>query len=87
MEDFKDKFGENGTWEVNTKSNGDFQFNPFTRHKNADGSKSSVEWEGFRKEGRADVNDVYDFSRVPAGYDASRGFRIPKVSDWLNAQH
>lgn len=87
LDEFKDKFGENGTLTVNTKNNGDFQMNPLSRHTNADGSKGGIEWSGFRKEGRADVNDVYDFSRVPQGYGASRGFRIPGVSDWLNTQH
>lgn len=86
LDEFKDKFGENGTLTVNTKNNGDFQMNPLSRHTNADGSKGGIEWSGFRKEGRADVNDIYDFSRAQ-GYNASRGFQIPGVSKWLNTQH
>ena len=84
LEGYKDKFGENGTWEINTKSGG-FQ-KPFGRTENADGSKS---WElrGFRKDGKADVNDVYDFSQVPQGYGASVGYKIPGVSDRLNQWH
>lgn len=84
LEGYKDKFGENGTWEINTKSGG--LQKPFGRTENADGSKS---WElrGFRKDGRADVNDVYDFSQVPQGYGASVGYKIPGVSDRLNQWH
>ena len=54
--------------------------------ENADGSKS---WElrGFRKDGRADVNDIYDFSQVPQGYGVSVGYKIPGVSDKLNQWH
>lgn len=86
LDQFKGKFGENGTLSVEVRNNGDFQLNPFTRHKNADDSKGSVEWRGFRKEGRAAVDDVYDWSRV-RGYSQSGGYRIPGVSDWLNKQH
>ena len=84
LEGYKDKFGENGTWEINTKSGG--LQKPFGRTENADGSKS---WElrGFRKDGRADVNAVYDFSQVPQGYGASVGYKIPGVSDRLNQWH
>lgn len=84
LEGYKDKFGENGTWEINTKSGG--LQKPFGRTENADGSKS---WElrGFRKDGRADVNDVYDFSQVPQGYGVSAGYKIPGVSDKLNQWH
>ena len=86
LDEFKDKFGENGTLSVNVKNNGELQFNPLSRHTNPDGSKGGVEWSGFRKEGRADVNEVFDFSRAQ-GYNASRGFQIPGVSKYLNAQH
>lgn len=84
LEGYKDKFGENGTWEINTKSGG--LQKPFGRTENADGSKS---WElrGFRKDGRADVSDVYDFSQIPQGYGASVGYKIPGVSDRLNQWH
>lgn len=83
LEDFKGKFGENGTLSVNTKS-GSFQ-KPWEKVTNADGS-TSRQMRGLRSEGRADVNDVYDFSRVPAG-GVSSGFRIPGVSDKLNSWH
>lgn len=84
LEGYKDKFGENGNWEINTKSGG--LQKPFGRTENADGSKS---WElrGFRKDGKADVNDVYDFSQIPQGYGASAGYKIPGVSDRLNQWH
>lgn len=84
LEGYKDKFGENGTWEINTKSGG-WQ-KPWGKSENADGSKS---WElrGFRKDGRADVNDIYDFSQVPQGYGVSAGYKIPGVSDKLNQWH
>ena len=84
LEGYKDKFGENGTWEINTKSGG--LQKPWGKTENADGSKS---WElrGFRKDGRADVNDIYDFSQVPQGYGVSAGYKIPGVSDKLNQWH
>ena len=84
LEGYKDKFGENGTWEINTKKGG-WQ-KPIGRHEKANGDKEWG-WDGFRKEGRADVNDVYDFSQVPQGYGASAGYKIPGVSDRLNAWH
>ena len=86
LDEFKDKFGENGTLSVNVKNNGEFQFNPLTRHTNPDSSKGGIEWRGFRKEGLADVNEVFDFSKAQ-GYNASRGFQIPGVSKYLNTQH
>lgn len=87
FEQFKDKFGENGTLEVNVKNNGEFQFNPLHRHVNPDNTKGGLEWQGFRKEGKGDVTDIYDFNRVPNGYGVSRGFKIPGVSDKLNQWH
>ena len=86
LDQFKDKFGENGILSVEVRNNGGFRLNPFQRHKNADSSKGDLEWQGFRKEGRAAVDDIYDWSRV-RGYSQSRGYRIPGVSDWLNNQH
>lgn len=83
LEDFKGKFGENGTLSVNTKS-GSFQ-KPWEKVTNADGS-TSRQLRGIRGEGKADVNDVYDFSRIPAG-GISAGYRIPGLSDRLNAWH
>ena len=84
LEDFKGKFGNaDDGFEVVTKG-GSFQ-KPFGRTENADGSKS---WElrGFRSEGRADVRDIYDFSRVQPGPN-SIGYQIPGVSQWLNNKH
>lgn len=76
LTEFKGKFGENGTLAVNTKNNGNLQLNPLQRSKNADGSKGEIEWRGFRKEGKADVTDIYDFSRLPSN-GVGRGYRIP----------
>ena len=83
LETLKGKFGENGDFEVVTKG-GKWQ-RPVGRSENADGSKS---WElrGLRGEGRADVRDVYDFSRVQQG-PHSIGYQIPVVSQWLNNKH
>lgn len=61
LEAFKDKFGANGTYEVNTKNNGERQF-PIGRITEA-GSKK-WEWKGFKKEGKVDVSDVYDFNKA-----------------------
>lgn len=84
LETFKDSFGENGTLTVDTKNNGSWQ-NPIARREKADGSKEWG-WDGFRREGRADVTDVYDFSNVK-GYEGSIGYKIPGVSDYLNNKH
>lgn len=83
LETLKDKFGEKGDFEVVTKG-GKWQ-RPIGRSENADGSKS---WEvrGLRGEGRADVRDVYDFSKVQQG-PHSIGYQIPVVSQWLNNKH
>lgn len=83
LEMFKDKFGEAGTLEVNTQKSG-FQ-KPWEKITNADGS-TSRQLRGIRGEGRADVQDVYDFSRVPS-QGVSKGLRIPGVSDVLNNWH
>lgn len=85
LEVFKGKFGENGTLEVNTKNNGGLQ-SPIGRTTKADGSK---EWElrGLRKQGKAEVSDVYDFSKVPQGYGSRPGLKIPWLSDKLNTWH
>ena len=85
LEVFKGKFGENGTLEVNTKNNGGLQ-SPIGRNTKADGSK---EWElrGLRKQGKAEVSDVYDFSKIPQGYGSRPGLKIPWLSDKLNTWH
>lgn len=84
LETFKDSFGEKGTLTIDTKNNGSLQ-NPISRREKAGGGKEFV-WDGFRKEGSADVTDIYDFSKVK-GYEQSRGFKIPWVSDYLNTKH
>lgn len=84
LEDFKGMFGENGSLEVNTKAGG--LQKPWEKINNADGS-TSRQIRSVRSEGRADVSDVYDFSRVPQGYGESVGYKIPVVSDYLNKKH
>lgn len=83
LEGYKDKFGDNG-FEIVTKG-GKWQ-KPIGRTTDADGSKS-WDWQGFRSEGKASVNNIYDWSKVPQGYGASTGFKIPVVSDYLNNLH
>ena len=84
LDDFKDKFGESGTLDVATDKGG--LQNPWQKVEGANGS-THREYMGFRGEGRAQVSDVYDFSRVPKGYGDGLGFKIPGVSDRLNAWH
>lgn len=87
LDAYKGKFGKDGDLEVNTKSNGSWQ-SPVHRREVEDGT-GNKEWEyrGFRSKGKADVNEVYDFSRVQQGYGVARGFKIPGVSDKLNQWH
>lgn len=84
LEDFKDKFGEAGTLEVLTKGHGPLQ-SPIHRATKADGSKS-FELRPMRGEGRAQVTDVYDFSRVPEGYGSFWG-KQPKWGEKLTRWH
>lgn len=84
LEDFKDKFGESGTLEVLTKGRGPLQ-SPIHRATKADGSKS-FELRPVRGEGRAQVTDVYDFSRVPEGYGSFWGYQ-PKWGERLTKWH
>lgn len=84
LEEFKDKFGESGTLEVLTKGRGPLQ-SPIHRTTNADGSKS-FELRPVRGEGRAQVTDVYDFSRVPEGYGSFWGYQ-PKWGEKLTRWH
>jgi hypothetical protein len=72
LEVFKDKFGENGTFEVSTKNNGDIQI-PI--HRKEQGGEKSWEWRGWRKDGKVEISDVFDFSRVPDAY--GRTFKGP----------
>ena len=64
LDDLKGKFGETGDFEVATQK-GEWQ-NPWQKVEGADG-KTSREWMGFRKDGRAQVSDVYDFNRIQSG--------------------
>lgn len=83
LEAFKDKFGDSGTLEVLTKGHGPLQ-SPIHRATNADGSKS-FELRPMRGEGRAQVTDVYDFSRVPEGYGSFWGYQTKwgeKLTKW-----
>ena len=84
---YKGKFGENGDLAVNSRTDGSWQ-SPVHRREIQDGSgKKEWEYRGFRKDGKADVSEVYDFSQVTTGYGAGRGFKIPGVSDRLNKWH
>ena len=84
LDDFNGKFGESGTMDVATQRGG--LQNPWQKVEGANGS-THREYQGFTKDGRAQVSDVYDFSRVPDGYGAGRGWKIPGVSDRLNQWH
>ena len=84
LDDFNGKFGESGTMDVATQRGG--LQNPWQKVEGADGA-THREYQGFTKDGRAQVSDVYDFSQVPAGYGAGRGWKIPGVSDRLNQWH
>lgn len=83
LEDFKDKFGESGTLEVLTKGRGPLQSPIHRVDKN--GSKS-FELRPMRGEGRAQVTDIYDFSRVPEGYGSYGGYQ-PKWGERLSKWH
>lgn len=84
LDDFKDKFGDLGSLEVAT-GKGKWQ-NPYQKREQANGD-TAREWVGFKSDGKAQVTDVYDFGRVPKGYGEGLGFKIPGVSDKLNAWH
>lgn len=87
LDAYKGKFGENGDFVVNTKNNGSWQ-SPVHRRELQNGSgKKEWEYRGFRQKGKADVNEVYDFRRVTAGYGAGRGFKIPWFSNKVNQLH
>lgn len=70
VEGFQGKFGEGGTYEINTRG-GKWQ-KPFGKD-DVDGSWT---WKGFKKEGTADLNHYYDFSRV-RGYASGLGWTPP----------
>ena len=86
LDAYKGKFGEKGDFVVNTKTDGSFQ-SPFHRRELTDGSgKKEWEYRGFRQNGRADINEVYDFNKVKSGYNSGRGYKLPG-SDKLNKWH
>lgn len=61
LDDFKDKFGESGTLEVATGMGG--LQKPWEKVTDADG-KTSRQLRSIFSDGKAQVTDVYDFSRV-----------------------
>ena len=61
LDDFKDKFGESGTLEVATGMGG--LQKPWEKVTNADGT-TSRQLRSIFSDGKAQVTDVYDFSRV-----------------------
>ena len=87
LDAYKGKFGENGDYVVSTKNDGSWQ-SPIHRRELQDGSgKKEWEYRGFKQSGKADVNEVYDFSKVTTGYGSGWGLKIPGVSDQLNRWH
>lgn len=87
-EPLKGKFGSDDGFEVVTKGHGGLQ-NPWQK---VDGS-TSRQWVGFRKEGRAAVADVFDFSKVPEGYGKFWGLGNEalnttqrKAIQWVNSR-
>lgn len=84
LDAFKDKFGANGTFEVSTKNNGERQF-PIGRTTEA-GSKK-WEWKGFRKEGKVQISDVYDFDIVNGRQVRGLVAPIKKARQKLNDKH
>ena len=81
---FKDKFGENGTFEVSTKNNGERQI-PF--HRKEQGGEKSWEWRGWRKEGKGQISDVYDFDIVTGRQVNGIFSPIKKIRQKLNDKH
>lgn len=72
LEGHAGKFGKDGDFEVQTRGGG-LQM-PIKRVEGTDGKKQTT-WDGFRKEGRAEVSDVFDFKRVGT-YDPRLGTRF-----------
>lgn len=62
LDSYKNQFGDE--WDVNTKMPSGLQ-KPWSREQNADGSKSLV-WKNPVKQGRAQINDYYDFNKANA---------------------
>lgn len=88
LEMFKDKFGDAGDLTVTT-GKGSWQ-KPWEKVTNADGS---TKWSlrGLRGEGRAKVNDVYDFSRISPDFRPVWGLGPAKarkahldMAKWMN---
>lgn len=86
IEGFQGKFGEGGNYEINLKKGG-WQ-SPIGRNKD-ELEGGSWELRGFRKDGVADINNYYDFSRV-RGYSNNMGYALPFAQKWtdnLNRWH
>lgn len=81
IEGFQGKFGEGGNYEINLKKGG-WQ-SPIGRSKD-ELEGGSWELRGFRKDGVADVNNYYDFSRV-RGYSNNMGYSLPFAKKWTDA--
>jgi hypothetical protein len=62
LEGYKDKFGADKDFEINTKGGG-WQ-SPWGKTGTAADGSTERGFRSMHKEGRADVTDVYDFSRV-----------------------
>ena len=95
LEGFSGKFGEQGDFEVKT-SGGKWQL-PIGREAKTNGDGKEFTWRGMRKDGRAEVSEVFDFQRVPT-YNSKFGTRFlsgnkdkgpvtsthTKVAGWIN---
>ena len=75
LDDFKDKFGESGTLEVATGMGG--LQKPWEKVTNADG-KTSRQLRSIFSDGKAQVTDVYDFSRVNGTHS--------NIAKWLSTK-
>ena len=75
LDDFKDKFGESGTLEVATGMGG--LQKPWEKVTTADG-KTSRQLRSIFSDGKAQVTDVYDFSRVNGTHS--------DIANWLSTK-
>lgn len=82
IEGYEGKFGAGKDYEINIKQGG-WQ-TPIGRNKD-DVEGSSWDWRGFRKDGGADINNYYDFSRI-RGYRSGLGYNV-KGSKTLDQLH
>jgi uncharacterized protein YbcI len=75
LDDFKDKFGESGTLEVATGMGG--LQKPWEKVTAADG-KTSRQLRSIFSDGKAQVTDVYDFSRINGTHS--------NIANWLSTK-